>query len=338
MLGADRPSGSIVRLPRLLQRRLDAAATAFLYPTEDRRIDFARPLGEQALVPPDSVSWRIFKNPIALFVGGLAAVLLELAEPAVRAGVWEHSSFRKDPMGRLRRTAMAAMVTVYGARSIAEPMIAGVVRMHAKVAGRTPAGTEYSARDPRLLSWVQATAAYGFAQAYSRYVGPLSPVELDALYREGAPTARLYGALDAPASAVELRALFDSMRGRLEPSPVIFEFLEIMREAPVLPRPFAWMQRVLVRAAVEIIPGWVRERLGLGARYGLRPWERWIVRLAGALSDRIVLSESPAAQSCVRLGMPIDRLYVSVTPRSRTPPDSLRPVAASSTTCSKTAR
>lgn len=317
MLDADRPSGSIVRLPRLLHRQLDAAATNFLYPTKDRKIDFARPPGEEALVAPDSVSWRIFKNPIALFVGGLAAVVLELAEPAVRAGVWEHSSFRNDPMGRLQRTAMAAMVTVYGARSIAEPMIAGVVRMHAKVAGRTPEGAAYSARDPRLLCWVQATAVFGFAEAYGRYVDPLSRVDLDALYREGAPAARLYGALDAPDSAAELTALFDSMRDRLGPSAVIFQFLEIMREAPVLPRPLFWMQRMLVRAAVEIIPEWLRERLGLTARHGLRPWERRIVQLAGALSDRIVLSESPAAQSCVRLGLPITHLYARSDPAHR---------------------
>ncbi len=338
MLGADRPGGSILRLPRVLQRRLDAAARAFLGPTKDRRIDFSLPIGEEALAPPDSVSWRIFKNPIALFVGGVAAVVLELAEPAVRAGVWEHSSFRRDPVGRLRRTAMAAMVTVYGARSIAEPMIAGVVRMHANVVGKTPAGAAYSARDPRLLRWVQATAVFGFAEAYSRYVDTLGPVEFDAVYREGAPAARLYGALDAPTSAAELTALFDSMRDRLGPSPVIFEFLEIMREATVLPRPLFWMQGTLVRAAVGIIPDWLRERLGLTARYGLRPWERWIVRLAGKVSDRIVLSECPAAQSCTRLGLPIHQLYASVAPRSRGLDDSLRPIAASITTCSKTAR
>ncbi len=314
MLGPDRPIGSIMPLPRLLQRKLEAAATAFLYPTRDSKVDFTRPLGEPALVPADSVSWRIFKNPIAIFVGGLAAVVLELAEPAVRAGVWEHSSFRKDPMGRLQRTAIAAMVTVYGARSMAEPVIAGIVRVHAKVAGRTASGAPYSASDPRLLRWVQATAAYGFAEAYSRYVDPLGRIETDAFYRDGSPAARLYGALDVPTSVAEMTALFDSMRDRLEPSPVIFDFLEIMRKAPVLPGPLMWMQRMLVRAAVEIIPDWLRDRLGLTEAYGMRPWERRMVRLAGATSDRIVLSESPAAQSCIRLGLPITHLYVRTAP------------------------
>jgi hypothetical protein len=60
---------------------------------------------------------------------------------------------------------------------------------------------------------------------------------------------------------------------------------------------------------VEMIPDWIRERLGLTAFYGLRPRERWIVKLAGALSDRIVLPESPAAQSCLRLGLPVTHLY-----------------------------
>jgi uncharacterized protein (DUF2236 family) len=303
------PHSSIIRLPWSLQRRLDAATSALLNSQNGRTIDFTRPLGEQALVAPDSVSWRVCKNPMALLIGGVAAVILELAEPAVRTGVWEHSTFRKDPMGRLRRTGLAAMTTVYGARSVAEPMIARIVTMHGRVAGETPAGEAYSANDTQLLTWVQATAAFGFAEAYNHYVNPLSQADIDALYREGAPASRLYGALGAPQSGAELQALFDSMRDRLEPSPVVFEFLNIMREVPTLPRPLLWMQGMLVRAAVEMIPDWIRERLGLTALYGLRPPERWIVKLAGALSDRIVLPESPAAQSCLRLGLPITHLY-----------------------------
>jgi uncharacterized protein (DUF2236 family) len=181
--------------------------------------------------------------------------------------------------------------------------------MHAKVAGKTPAGVPYSAGDAHLLTWVQATAAFGFAEAYSRYVDPLSEADLDALYGEGAPVSQLYGALDAPRSEAQRRALFDSMQARLEPSPIIFQFLEIMREMPAFPRPLLWMQRMLVRAAVEMIPDRIRECLGLTEYYGLRPRERWIVRLAGAVSDRIVLTESPAAQSCLRLGLPVTHLY-----------------------------
>lgn len=303
------PSHSIIRLPWSMQSRLEAGVRALLNPKDDPRIDFTRPVGESALLPPDSVSWRIFKNPVALLIGGLAAVILELAEPAVRTGVWEHSSFRRDPMRRLQRTGLAAMVTVYGARSVAEPMIARVVRMHAKIVGETPCGMPYSANDPRLLSWVQATAAFGFAEAYSRYVRRLNREEFDAFYREGAPASRLYGAIEAPLSNAELQALFGRMQGRLNASPIIFEFLQIMRTTPGFPGPLRWIQGMLVRAAVEIVPDWIRECLGLTHQYGLGPAERWIVELAGAFSDRVVLSEGPAAQSCMRLGLPRMHLY-----------------------------
>ena len=300
---------SAIRLPGALQRYLNGTIDAFLSSQPGRRSDFARPLREEALVPPHSVSWRILKNPIALFVGGTAAVILELAEPAVRAGVWEHTSFRKDPLRRLRRTGLAAMISVYGARSVAEPMIARVVQMHSSIKGTTAAGIHYSASDPRLLTWVHATASFGFVEAYSRYVGALSTQDLDAYYREGVAVSRMYGAADAPRSSAEMQALMAATRPCLVPSPIIFEFLQIMRETPSLPRLLRWMQPMLLRAAVELIPGELRESLGLTEYYGLRDHERWLTKWAAASADRIVLPASPAVQSCLRLGLPMNYLY-----------------------------
>jgi uncharacterized protein (DUF2236 family) len=115
-------------MPPIIQRRLEAAALGFLRPPGGPAFDFTQPAGEAALMAADSVSWRVFKNPVSLFVGGVAAVILELADPAVRTGVWEHTSFRREPVRRLQRTGLAAMITVYGARSRAEAMIAGVAR------------------------------------------------------------------------------------------------------------------------------------------------------------------------------------------------------------------
>src|SRR5258708_25522880 len=124
------PSSSMIRLPFSLQRRLDAAACALLKPQNGRAIDFPRPPGEAALFAPDSLSWRIFKNPVALLIGGIAAVILELAEPALRTGFWEHSSFRKDPMGRLQRTGVAAIEPGFVARGVARSMRRMVDALH----------------------------------------------------------------------------------------------------------------------------------------------------------------------------------------------------------------
>jgi uncharacterized protein (DUF2236 family) len=299
----------LLRLPTGIERKLETLWRGSPVAGDVRDVDFSTPPGEAALVPPQSVSWRVFKNPVTVFIGGVAAVILELAEPRVRTGVWEHSRFRKDPVGRLQRTGAAAMLTVYGARSIATPMIERVARIHAAISGVTPCGVAFTATDPALLTWVQATASYGFVAAYGEYAGPLSGLEIDAFFEEGLAAAHLYGAVDAPRSMRELESLFACMQARLQGSSILFEFLDLLRAAPVLPRPLAWMQGMLIRAAVEIVPGWARERLGLDARRGLQRLERGMVKSIAGLADRIVLPGSAPAQSCGRLGLPATFLY-----------------------------
>jgi ER-bound oxygenase mpaB/B'/Rubber oxygenase, catalytic domain len=148
-------------LPRPLRSSLEAAVRALLErATGLLSISRNRPASPR-WCRPIPFSWRIFKNPLSLFIGGVTAVIMELAEPRVRTGVWEHTTFRQDPIRRLRRTGLAAMVTIYGARSTAEAMIARVRRVHDRIAGTTPSGEPYCANDPQLLNWVQATAAYG---------------------------------------------------------------------------------------------------------------------------------------------------------------------------------
>jgi len=280
-------------------------------------IDFAAPPGEPALAAPDSVSWRVFKNPVALFVGGVTAVILELAEPRVRTGVWDHSTFRSDPLGRLKRTGLAAMVTVYGARSVAEAMIAGIGRQHARVAGTTPDGQAYRADDVALLDWVQATASFGFLSAYDACVAPLTDSEMDRGFAEAGPAARLYGALGAPQSRAEWQAQLAEMLPRLEPSAIVLEFLTLMRLTRLAPGPFRRLQRPLIRAAVGLVPEEVRAVLELGPEWLPRPFELAAIRLAGRAVDRLVVPGAPPSEACLRLGLPADWLYRGPV-RSRT--------------------
>jgi len=272
-------------------------------------VDFLQPAGEPALAGPDSVSWRVFKNLVALYIGGIAAVLLELAEPRVRSGVWDHTTFRTDPLTRMQRTGIAAMVTVYGARSVAEQMIRGITKMHARVQGETPDGRSYRALEPELMNWVQVTASYGFLQAYHQFVTPLSAADRDRFYADAQAGAKLYGAPGAPANEAQQQALFARMLPQLEASDIVFEFLDIMRRTGGLPPLMRPLQPLFLRAAISILPEPVRVRLNLDKGYRLAGWERLLVRGAGALSDRIVLRSAPPAQACVRLGLPADYLY-----------------------------
>jgi len=272
-------------------------------PPKGMAFDFSQPAGEPALAPPDGIAWQVFANPISLFVGGVTAVLLELAEPSVRSGVWDHSSFERDPGMRLRRTGFAAMMTVYGPRTATEQRIARVVRMHGHVEGSTPDGVAYRANDPRLLDWVHATATFGFTEAYHRYVRPFSAGEQDAAFLEALPSARLYGASGAPGSRAEWETLLAATAPRLEGSEILAEFLHIMSGATILPAPMRWLQRLLMRAAVQMTPEPVRSLPQLRGR-GLRRGEATLVRLLARAATLLPMKESPPAQAARRLAAP----------------------------------
>lgn len=273
------------------------------------RIDFSQPTGEAALLDPSSVQWRVFKNPIALAIGGVAAVLLEFADPRIRSGVWDHSTYKSDPIGRSKRTGMAAMVGVYGPASAARRIITGVTNMHARVGGTTPSGEPYRALDPQLLDWVAATAAYGFLNAYDRFVAPLSEADKLRYYQEGAVIGRLYGASETPASTDEFMAMLNSLAPRFEAHPIVEEFLGIIQSGRAAPSVPKFLHRALARAAVSLLPPDVRDTLQLGALYDLTVLDRTALKLAGKLADRIGKPDSPPCRASVRLGLPADFLY-----------------------------
>ena len=129
------------------------------------RLDFSKPAGDPGLLGPGSLGWKVSANPIAGAVGVIAAVILELAEKHVRAGVWDHSTFKVDPIRRMERTGMAAAAVTYGPTKMAEMTFQRVTRMHERVTGTTHDGDAYRAMDPKLLTWVHVTAAWGFFNA-----------------------------------------------------------------------------------------------------------------------------------------------------------------------------
>lgn len=272
-------------------------------------LDFANPRGELALLAPDSVQWRIYKNPIALGIGGVAAVLLEFAEPRIRSGVWDHSTYKADPIGRSRRTGAVAMLACYGPASKAKEVIGLVNRLHGKVKGNTPGGEAYRALDPVLLDWVAATASYGFLSAYDRFVAPLSKADKDRFMHDSEVIGRTFGARRTPHSIEDFDAMLAELEPRFEPHPIILEFLDIIesgRAAPSIPK---FLHKALARASVSLLPPNLRKRLGLGKHYDLRPLDRYVLRLAGWLADRKVTRNSPPCQAAVRLGLPHDFLY-----------------------------
>lgn len=266
------------------------------------RTNYLEPAGDPGLYGPQSAAWRVHSNPVSLAVGGVAAVILELAEPRVRTGVWEHSIFRKQPLLRLRRTGDAAMVTTYGPTAAAEARIAQVTRMHQRVSGATPEGQAYHAMDPDLLTWVHVTAGYGFLNAYVRYVNPkLSREDQDRYYAEGERLGQAFGAKWAPRSVAEVEAYMADFIPNLRPHPIIGEFLDLMRKTSPLGLAGRPAQHLVVEAAIDLLPLALREAAGLG-RHRRKPGVRTLVRGMAAGAKRVG-SDGPAAQAWRRMGM-----------------------------------
>jgi uncharacterized protein (DUF2236 family) len=281
------------------------------------KFDYSQPPGAPAFLHPGSVAWRVYKNPIALGIGGVAAVLLEFADPRIRSGVWDHSIYKIDPIGRSERTGYAAMIGVYGPQDAARRVIEGVTRMHGKVKGTTPGGIAYSALDPELLDWVSATAGYGFLTAYHRFVAPLSEADQERFFREGAPVAELYGVENKLRTRADFFAMMEKLAPGFEAHPINTEFLDIIqsgRAAPSIPR---FLHRALARGAVSILPPLVRARLQLGRDYDLTLADRISIRLVARLAERKHDPTAPPAQASVRMGLPSDFLYRPLAEQAR---------------------
>jgi len=133
-------------------------------------------------------------------------------------------------------------------------------------------------------------------------VRPLSAQQRDDFYADNQVAARLYGVETPPASQRELEALFERMRPQLEPSPIVLEFLEIMRAVPLLPGPLRPLHTLLLKAAVQAVPEGIRDQLGLGgSAWRLAPWQWWVVRALGRAGDHLTLPSLPARLALRRM-------------------------------------
>ena len=148
---------------------------------------------------PNSVTWRIAREYVVLLGAG-RAVLMQLAHPLVAAGVLQHSSFLRDPLGRSYRTVEFTQILAFGSRDEAHAIARHVNRLHKGVvgalgetAGHYSAEARYRAQDPDLLLWVHATLVDSALAIYPLLVGPLSRAEQHQYYEETRRMALLLG-------------------------------------------------------------------------------------------------------------------------------------------------
>jgi uncharacterized protein (DUF2236 family) len=266
-------------------------------------IDYGQPVGDPGLFGPDAACWRVHADFTSMMVGGIGALLLQMLHPLALAGVVDHSNWRKDMIGRLRRTATFIAGTTYGSRKDAEALIARVQKVHRTVVGTAPDGRPYAADDPALLTWVHVAEVSSFLRGYLRYVDPAFPVaEQDRYYAETALVAEKLGALEVPRSRAAVDGYFAGVRPVLAVTERAREVAGVLLHAPAPHPAMQPLSRVFMLAAIDLLPRWAQELWGFEAearRFG--PAATAGVRAVGPVLRR-AMREGAARSARRRMG------------------------------------
>ena len=219
---------------------------------------------DDAYLPPGGMARLVHADLPTMLIAGVSALLLQTLHPLAMAGVAEHSGYREDPLGRLRRTATFVGTTTFGTIAQAEAAIAQVHRVHRRVKGTAPDGRRYSAADPELVTFIHVAEVSSFLASSRRYgPRPLGPEQCDRYYDEVAPVALALGATWAPRSAAEVESYLLRVRPELYAGPQAREARDwLLRGVARRPGERAVYSLVLA-AAIGILPGWARRELGL---------------------------------------------------------------------------
>lgn len=224
-------------------------------------IDFENPPGDPGLFGPQSVIWQVHNDFTSMLCGGVSALLMQMLHPLALAGVWDHSNFREDMLGRLRRTSQFVSVTTFGPTAEAERLIAKVKAIHLQVNGVSSDGRPYAASDPELLTWVHVVESSRFLASHLRYRNPSFPREMqDKYYRETARVAAALGASEIPTSCAEVEDYLQRIRPQLVCDERTREVARILLAAPApsaLARPFG---ALVMQAGIDLLPDWAQQQ------------------------------------------------------------------------------
>ncbi|KAF0854575.1 oxygenase MpaB family protein [Pantoea dispersa] len=222
--------------------------------------DISQPPGDPGLFGPDHIIWQVHGDFPAMLCGGISALMLQMLHPAALAGVWDHSSFRQDMLGRLRRTSQFIAVTTFGNTADAHTLIERVKRIHLRVTGIDNTGKPYAASDPHLLTWVHVAETSRFLAAHLRYKNPqLSLADRDRYYAEAARVAEALGAQQVPKSVEAVEAYLQTMRAELVYDARTHEVMQLLLNAPAPSWQAKPAMRVMLRAGCGLLPDWAQQ-------------------------------------------------------------------------------
>ncbi len=237
--------------------------------------DLSQPPGDPGLYGPDSVIWQVHGDFSSMLCGGISALLMQMLHPQALAGVWDHSTFREDMSGRLRRTSQFIAVTTFGNTADAHTLIERVKRIHLRVTGVDGQGNPYAASDPALLTWVHVAETSRFLAAHLRYKNPqLSREDQDRYYAEAAVVAEVLGAKQVPKTVQEVEAYLTAMRPQLRCDERTRAVLAVLLTMPAPSWQARPAMRTMMMAGIELLPEWTQQQFG----FRFSGWRRALIR------------------------------------------------------------
>jgi uncharacterized protein (DUF2236 family) len=203
-----------------------------------------------------SEAFRRYAADSSLVLGGLAAILMQLADPVVARGVATRSSFARDPLRRLRETLTFVYAIELGSPAQRAAVVRRVDASHTRVPG---------ARDAAAQLWVAATLARVGVQVHELLRGPLDPRLADEIHVAG---AGLGMSLQLPAHTWPAdRAAFDRYWDATIPTLAVGDDARGVAAELLAARAAPWWVRLAMPAAREVtallLPAAVREAYDL---------------------------------------------------------------------------
>jgi uncharacterized protein (DUF2236 family) len=224
-------------------------------------VAFLSPKGDRGLFGPESIAWRVHGDFISMMIGGISSLVLQALHPQALAGVWDHSSFRKDLKGRLGRTAYFIAATTYGSHAMAHEIIDKVNKIHRHVHGSDEFGKPYIATDPRLLVWVHLTETLSFLEAYQNYRTPkLTRAEQDQYFKEMKSLGEMLGAQNLPDTLRGTQEAIESYFPELYYGERAKTIIQLLDDFPsnLQSKPFV---KLISRAGFINLPSWAHAKL-----------------------------------------------------------------------------
>ncbi|EPX2737582.1 oxygenase MpaB family protein [Klebsiella aerogenes] len=242
-----------------------------------KEIDFENPKGEPGLFGPRSAIWQVHGDFTSMLCGGISALLLQMLHPLALAGVWDHSRFREDIFGRLRRTSQFISATTFGTTDDAERLIAKVQGIHQRISGVAPDGTPYRASDPALLTWVHVAECSSFMASHLRYKRTIvTAARQEQYYREAAEVARRLGAEDIPETPRQVAEYLQDMRPQLRCDERTQEVAQVLLTTRLPGRLSQLVGRWMMVAGIDLLPDWAQQMLAIP----INPLQRRTARVA----------------------------------------------------------